>query len=183
MTQKKGLLIDIGVTIIVFMIATITLGVVYNDNVESGTDLQWTDIDIYTVTDKSELQNKVLASFSANDLTEMFPNAEADIDWNTHFVLAYVGNLAPINNYSYEITEGQMQGSTATLKYRFSFPDVNDVFPFDPDTTLQNHPVLFVALERPDIDLSSQFTFRFQNADTNETHSLTIFDDESPANN
>lgn len=184
MTKKKGLLIEVGVTIAVFMLATIALGVAYNRNVETGTELLWTDINIYTVTNNPELKNNVLAFFTEDELLNTFPDIDSlNINWETHIALAYVGNVAPTTDYNYEITEGHRLGSVATLKYRFSFPEINDTFPLGIDDSTQNHPVLFVAIDQEDIDATNQFTFRFQNADTNETHSLTIFEHEGSANN
>ena len=183
MTQKKGLLIEIGVTIVVFMIATIALGVVYERNVKTGIELPWININIQVTTNNPELQNTVLAFLSKEELQNIFPKTINNINWETHILLTYIGNAAPTSDYSYEITEGIKIGSVATLKYNFSFSETNDTFPLGIDDANQNYPVLFVALKKSDIDITNQFTFRFQNAITNETHSLTLFEHESPTTN
>ncbi|RLC37358.1 hypothetical protein DRH29_02045 [candidate division Kazan bacterium] len=183
MTKKKGLLIEIGVGIAVFMVATVALGILYNRDTETGTELQWTDTNIHTFTDNSALQNSVLAFFNKEDLQAAFPDISGEnIDWQANIILAYVSSVAPAADYDYEIIEGQKLGSVATLKYKFSFLETNDAFPLGLETT-QSHPVLFVAVDRKDVDTTNPFTFRFQNADTNETHSLTIFENEGSANN
>jgi len=186
MTQKKGLLIEIGVSIAVLMVATVALGTIYNRNIEEGTELPWTDIEVNTFITDINLQNNVIAFSNPDEFEIIFPNtplATQDIDWDTQLLLAYIGNPTPVMDYSYEIIGSHIQGTVATLKYRFSFSDANNPFPLEPNAK-QNHPVLFVALSRSNIDTTNQFTFRFQNADTNETHSLTTFlSNEDTTNN
>lgn len=185
MTQKKGLLIEIGVGIAVIMIATIALGVIYYQDKEEGIAVARAEIHTRILAHDPEQANQVFVFENYEELQNVFLSVNLDpdwINWETHKVVAFVGDTVTTLDFDFNILESYRFGSVVTIKYSINLPDSEPTTPVGWQL-VEGYPVVMTALAREDIQHGGQFTYRFQDFTTNETHSLTTFSDEDTTNN
>ncbi len=166
-SRPKIILTDIGVTIVVFMVAAVMLGVTNYRNHQAGNALDYQMVKTNITIARPELGDTIYLFDSGNETRQTFPRFTKTIDWDKRVLLAYVASPQPTAGYQFDLTSAHRQGPVATLRYRLR----------PPLTTLPSgavQPVLFVTLERAELVSSSQFTFRLQNIETNQTASLSV---------
>ena len=170
--QPTELLTDIGVTLVVFIVAITMLGITNYQNHQAGSGLDYKEIEISTNIADPDLADTIYLFHSKDEVRQIFPQFTKAVDWNKQVLMTYIASPQSGAGYQLKMVDAKRQGPIATLQYRLQTP----LNPFD--STIVTQPVMFVTLTKSDLVSSSQFTFRFQNIDTNQTSSLSIFPNE-----
>jgi hypothetical protein len=168
--KSKALLIDIGITIAVFMIAAALLGITNYRNNQLGTELPYQQLTTGLSSTDLDLADTVHLFRSADEASAIFPDFAPRINWDKQLLLTYIGSPQPTSGYTMKVIDARRQGPVATIRYRIAPPSNNSL-----NLTVLTQPVMVAAFNRDDLIASSQFTFRFQDIDTGRTNSLSLF--------
>lgn len=171
--KSKDLLIDIGVTLVVFIVAVALLGWTNYRNNSSDSAIAYEHLDTDVVLYETVPNNSLFLLQSEQEATAIFPTLDATIDWDKQVVLGYIEHPQPTSGYSLEVSAVKKQGQLITVDYQLLFPSPDSV-----NLTVLTQPTLFIALNRTDLVTSNQMTVRFYNQLTAQTTSLSISPDE-----
>jgi len=170
--RSRELLTDIGVTIVVFIVATVMLGITNYRNNQAGNGLTYKEIEISTNITDPNLADTIHLFHSTAEVRQVFPQFTKTVNWDKQVLMAYIASPQSGAGYHLEMVSAHRQGPVATLQYRLNSPLTT------PNVAVITQPVLFITLTKTDLVASSQLTFRFQNINTNQTSSLSIFPNE-----
>ncbi len=171
--ETKDKLVDVGITLVVFIFATIILGVVNYRNNQQEVDVFYRQIEPNIVVFDQSLANTVYLFSSAEDIRAAFPEFSARVNWDKEEVLFYISNPQPSSGYSLKLVDGSLQGQTILFRYRLVEPALGRSY-----LTAITQPVMAVAINRVKLVSSNPLILRFQDTKTNQTTSLTILPEE-----
>ncbi|AKM84669.1 MAG: hypothetical protein VE98_C0001G0212 [candidate division Kazan bacterium GW2011_GWA1_50_15] len=172
-TQPKILLTDIGVTIVVFMVTVVMLGITNYRNNQAGTELPYRELEAGLNISDPNLSDTIYLFHSGDAARQIFPRfTQNNVNWDKQLLVAYVAPPQPGAAYRIDVVNSRRQGPVVTIGYRIA------ASPAGGAGVLSSQPVLFVTMDRDDLVSSSELTFRFQNIDTNQTTSLSVAPDE-----
>lgn len=174
-SQTKDRLVDIGITLIVFIIATVVLGITNYQNNQQEVEVFYRQVDADIVIFDQNIANTVHLFRSAEDAEAAFPQFDAKINWSKEVALVYISYPQASSGYGLQLASGNQQGQTVTLKYKVTPPAPGRSY-----LTVITQPTLTIAVNRINLVSNGPLIFRFQDIDTNQTTSLTVLPDEVP---
>lgn len=172
-SQTKDRLVDIGITLVVFIIATVVLGITNYQNNQQEVEVFYRQLDSGIAVFDQNIANTVHLFKSAEDVESAFPHFDAKVNWNKEVALVYIGYPQASSGYGLQLVGGDQQGQTVTLKYKVTPPAPGMSY-----LTVITQPTLTIAVNRINLVNSGPLIFRFQDIDTNQTTSLTVLPDE-----
>lgn len=171
--ETKDRLADIGITLVVFIFATIILGVVNYRNNRQEVEVFYHQIEPNVAVFDQSLANTVYLFSSVEDTRAAFPEFSARVNWDKEAVLFYISNPQPSSGYSLKLVDGSLQGQTILFGYQLVEPAPGRSY-----LTAITQPVMAVAINRVKLVSSNPLILRFQDIKTNQTTSLTILPEE-----
>ncbi|MDD5606234.1 MAG: protease complex subunit PrcB family protein [Patescibacteria group bacterium] len=173
MSKSKDLLIDIGVTLVVFTVAVLLLGFTNYQNNKSDQGVTFRQLETGIALYEQTVDSSLFLIQSAEDANLVFPEFNERVNWAQEVVLGYIEYPQPTTGYTLKVTSVTRQGPQITVNYQLLLPSDASL-----NLTVVTQPTLFVALNRTDLASSSQLTIRFRNELTNQTTSLSVSPDE-----
>lgn len=173
MSKSKNLLIDIGVTIVVFIVAVLLLGYTNYRNNSANLGIEFRQLHAGIVLHNEATDSSVVLLQSGEEATTFFPTFNKTVDWKKEIILSYTEYPLPTSGYTLETTSVTRQGPQITINYKLLFPPTGSI-----NLTVLTQPTMFIAINRTDLASSSQLTIRFHNEVTQQTTSLSISPDE-----
>lgn len=169
MRKPASLEKDIFVTVIVLIIVTLYLGILNYSNNASGSIVKARQLTSKTqVLDASRSEHIYLFNTPAQ-IAETFPDFEADVDWNTNSVLAYVSGPMPNPSYTAELLTAKREANYLNISYRIKQPSETS-----PILTVVGYPTLFVSVPKTDLIAGSNLFIQFIEKSTGNTKTLTV---------
>src|SRR3989344_4249911 len=102
-SRPKIILTDIGVTIVVFMVAAVMLGVTNYRNHQAGNALDYQMVKTNITIARPELGDTIYLFDSGNETRQTFPRFTKTIDWDKRVLLAYVASPQPTAGYQFDL--------------------------------------------------------------------------------
>lgn len=169
MRKPASLEKDIFVTVIVLIIVTLYLSILNYSNNASGSVVKAKQLTSKTqVLDASRSEHIYLFT-SPEQTTQTFPDFEADVNWDTHSVIAYVTGPMPNPSYTAELLTAKREANYLNISYRITQPSNTS-----PILTVVGYPTLFVSVPKTDLIAGSNLYIQFIEQSTGNTKTLTV---------
>jgi hypothetical protein len=173
MSKSKDLLVDIGVTLVVFTAAVLLLGFTNYRNNQSDLGIKFRQLDASPTLFDQITESSIVFLQSEAEAVAFFPEFDETIDWEKEVVLGYIESFQPTSGYTLKTSTVNKQGQEITVDYQLLLPPVDST-----NLTVLTRPTMFIAISKTDLASSSQLTIRFHNETTSQTTSLSISPDE-----
>lgn len=168
-SETKDRLVDIGITLVVFIVATVILGVVNYHNNQQKVEVFYRQLDPHITVFDQNLANTAYLFSSQADIKAAFPEFSAKVSWNNEVLLLYISNPQPSSGYSLKLIDGTPQGDVILFRYRLVEPAPGFSY-----LTVLSQPVMAVAINRVNLVSTGPLILRFQDIKTSQTTSLTV---------
>lgn len=173
-SQTKDRLVDIGITLVVLIIATVILGVTNYRNNQQNLEVFYRQPASNMAVFDQNIAGTLHFFSSLDEAQAVFPEFDAKVNWNNEAALIYISYPQPSSGYSLKLADGTQQGQTVLFQYRIVPPASDRAY-----LTVITQPVLVVAINRVSLVSTSPLIFRFQDVDSNQTTSLTVLPNET----